>query len=87
MLLPTTCVRVLEVVFLSWCSFMSSEGTSGVCQSRLQGPMGARLQRPRYKGRPHPGQDKVLSDTQPAHTSACLEPRQAVGSLCEKALF
>lgn len=65
---------------------MSSEGISGVCQSWLQGLIGSRLHGPRYKGRPHPGQDKVLSDPQPAHTNACLEPCQGVGSLCEEAL-
>lgn len=66
---------------------MSSEGTSGICYSRLEGLMGCHLHRPYYKGRPHPGEDKVRSDTQPAYTSASLEGSQDVGRLCKKALF
>lgn len=66
---------------------MSSEGTSVICCSRLEGLTGAPLHGPCYKGRPHPGEDKVLSDPQPAHPSASLEGSQDVGRLCEKALF
>lgn len=66
---------------------MSGEGTSGIHHSRLQGLLGTHLHRPCYKGRPHPAQDKVLSDTQPAYTSASLEGSQDVGRLCKKALF
>jgi len=47
----------------------------------------AHLHRPCYKGRPHPGEDKVLSDTRPAYTSASLEGSQDVGRLCKEALF
>lgn len=68
------CISYIVLLWDSYISVMSSEATSGICHGGLQGLLGARLHRPGWQGRAHPGQDKVLPGAQPVPAPPWRQP-------------